>query len=113
VVVSHLDGSGKPALLRNDGGNRNNWLGIILSGEKGPASAIGAKVTLTAGSMKRVFVNQWTCSYLSNNDPRILAGLGKTDKVDQIDIRWSDGKTETYRDIQSNQYVTIKQGKGP
>jgi hypothetical protein len=111
ITISHVDLEASPALLRNDGGNLNNWLGLYLVGEKA-SSAIGAKVTVTAGGKKRVFVNQWATSYLSNNDPRLHVGLGKIKKVDLIDIVWSDGIRESIHDIASNQYITIVQNKG-
>jgi hypothetical protein len=62
VIISHLDKDGTPVLLRNDGGNNNNWLGLTLKGKNGPASAIGAKVTVTAGGKKQVLVNQCATS---------------------------------------------------
>ncbi len=77
IIVSHVDLQATPALLRNDGGNKNHWLGVTLKGKNGPASAIGAKVTVTAGGKKQVLVNQWATSYLSNNDPRLHIGLGR------------------------------------
>jgi len=112
IIISHVEPPGIPVLLRNDGGNRNNWIGLILQGAEGPAAAIGATVTITSKGSKRVYVNQWTCSYLSGNDPRMLIGLGKEETVEQMDIQWSDGKKETYRDLAPNRYLTIKQGVG-
>jgi hypothetical protein len=112
IIISHLDKNGTPALLRNDGGNRNHWLGLTLKGKNGPASAIGAKVTLTAGGKKQVMVNQWATSYLSNNDPRVHFGLGQQKKIDLLEIRWSDGKKEIYNKIESDRYITIKEGTG-
>ncbi len=112
VIVSHVDKEATAALLRNDGGNANNWLGLTLKGEKGPAAAIGAKVTVTAGGKKQVLVNQWATSYLSNNDPRLHVGLGKQKKVDLLEISWSDGKKEVYNNIACNRYITILEGKG-
>jgi hypothetical protein len=97
VIISHLDLSGIPVLLRNDGGNLNHWLGITLRGKEGPASAIAARVTVTSGGKKQVFVNQWTTSYLSNNEPRIHIGLGSLKQVDLLEINWSDGKKEFYK----------------
>ncbi len=85
-------------LFRNDGGNTNNWLGITLKGSNGPSAAIGAKVVVTAGGERQVFVNQWATSYLSNNDPRMHVGLGKKKSVDLLEITWSDGKKETYEE---------------
>jgi hypothetical protein len=112
IIISHLDGNGAPVLLRNDGGNSNHWLGLTLKGKDGQASAIGAKVTVTAGGKKQVMVNQWATSYLSNNDPRIHFGLGQEKQIDLLEITWSDGKKEVYNKIDSNRYITIKEGTG-
>ena len=112
IIISHLDKNGTPILLRNDGGNSNLWLGLTLKGKNGPASAIGAKVTITAGGKKQVMVNQWATSYLANNDPRVHFGLGNAKQIDILEIRWSDGKTEVYNKIDSDHYITILEGTG-
>lgn len=112
VMISHVDKQGTAALLRNEGGNGNHWVGLTLKGKNGSASAIGAKVTVTAGGKKQVLVNQWATSYLSNNDQRLHIGLGPQKQIDQLEINWSDGKKEVYKNIASNQYMTILQGKG-
>jgi hypothetical protein len=112
IIISHLDNNGTPVLLRNNGGNSNNWLGLTLKGKNGPASAIAAKVIVTTGSKKMVFVNQWATSYLANNDPRLHIGLGQEKKIDVLEIRWSDGKREVYNNIDSNRYITILEGTG-
>ncbi|MCY3777436.1 MAG: hypothetical protein OXH11_15800, partial [Candidatus Aminicenantes bacterium] len=39
-----------PTLLRNDGGNRRNWLQFRLSGKRGNRSAIGARMKVVAAS---------------------------------------------------------------
>jgi len=112
IIVSHVDLEATAALLRNDGGNSNHWLGITLIGKYGPASAIAAKVTVTAGGKRQVLVNQWSTGYLSNNDPRLHIGLGQQKHVDQIEIIWSDGNKEIYKNITADRYITILQGKG-
>ena len=80
---------------------------LTLKGKDGPASAIGAKVTVTAGGKKQVLINQWATSYLSNNDPRMHIGLGQEKQIDQLEINWSDGKKEVYNNIDSDRYITI------
>jgi hypothetical protein len=112
LIVSHIDLKATPILLRNDLGNRNNWLGIYLKGNKGPASAIGAKVTVKTSGKQQVKINQWATSYLSYNDPRILFGLGKEKQVSELSIRWPDGSIEAYENLPVNQYLVIIQGKG-
>jgi enediyne biosynthesis protein E4 len=112
IIISHIDNQGAPVLLRNDGGNSNHWLGLLLKGENGPASAVGAKVTITTGGKKRVFVNQWATSYLSNNDQRLHIGLGQEKVIDLLEIYWSDGKKESFKNIAGDRYITVLQGKG-
>ncbi len=112
VIISHVDKEATAALLRNDGGNSNNWLGITLKGKNGPASAIGAKVVATYSGQKHVFVNQWATSYLSNNDQRLHIGLGKQKNIDKLEIQWSDGTKEEFKNIPANHYIEITEGHG-
>lgn len=111
IVISHIDLRGTASLLRNDGGNRNHWLGLSLVG-KTPSSAVAAKVTAQAGELRQVRVNQPATSYLSWSDPRIHFGLADQTQVDRLEIRWSDGTVEVYRDVRADQYLTVVQGKG-
>jgi hypothetical protein len=112
IIISHLDKIATPSLLRNDSGNKNHWLGLILKGKDGQATTIAAKVTVTTGNKKQVLINQWTTGYLSNSDPRMHIGLGKQTQIDKLEINWSDGTKEVYKNIVANRYITILQGKG-
>jgi hypothetical protein len=113
IIISHVDNKPvAPALLRNEGGTGNHWLGLTLKGKNGPASAISAKVTATAGGKKQVLVNQWATSYLSNNDPRLHIGLGQQKQIDQLEISWSDGEKEVLKNIACDRYINILQGTG-
>ncbi len=112
LIVSHVDLQATATLLRNDGGNANHWLGLKLIGKDGPATAIGAKVIVKSANKKQVFINQWATSYLTNHDPRVHIGLGKNKHIDQIEIIWSDGEKETYKNPPIDRYITIKQKTG-
>jgi hypothetical protein len=112
IVVSHIDLKATPALLRNDGGNQHHWLGISLIGANGPASAVGAKLTLTSDGCTQVRVNQWATSYLSYHDPRVHFGLGDSTQIDHLKVRWPNGQTEFFQDLEADRYVTLRQGAG-
>ena len=112
IIVSHVDLQATSALLRNDGGNCNHWLGLQLLPSKDPAAAIGAKVAVTTGALRQLRVNQWSTSYLSSNDPRIHFGLGKKTKVDKLEIHWLDGQVQVFEDLAVDRYITIRQGSG-
>lgn len=112
IIISHVDLKATPSLLRNDGGNTNHWLGLTLKGEKGLASGMGAKVTVITGNKKQVLLNQWANGYLSNNELRLHIGLGKQKLINELEVKWPDGKLEVFKNIESNQYLTIVKGKG-
>lgn len=112
IVISHVDLDGTSALLRNDGGNRKHWLGLTLKGENGIASGMGAKVTVYASGRKQVLVNQWAMGYLSSNDPRMHIGLGDSDIIERLEVKWPGGETETFENIAANRYITITKGRG-
>lgn len=104
-----VQNGGPPALLRNDGGNQNNWVGLQLSGTKSNRDAVGARITVTAGDLKIVRQIVGGSSYCSAHDPRLLLGIGKRSKVDSIEIRWPSGTVDRLKDIRVNSYTTIKE----
>ena len=51
-------------------------------------------------------------SYYSQNDFRLHFGLGRADRVDQIDISWPSGVKETVRDLPANHLYVAEETKG-
>ena len=98
-----------PVLLRNDGGNRNNWVGIKLVGTRSNRDAIGAWVTLKAGSLKRTKQLLGGTSYCSASDLRMMFGIGAKQGIDQVEVRWPSGLSSVLRDIPVNRYTTIRE----
>jgi enediyne biosynthesis protein E4 len=110
VDVVVLDSRGPPELLRNDGGNRNAWCLVLLRGSGKNRDAIGARVTLTAGGLTQVAERRSSGSYLSSNDPRLHFGLGAAQKIDRLEVRWPDGRVDSYRDLPARRRLTIEEG---
>jgi len=99
-----------PRLLRNDGGNENNWLTIEAKMPGGKSTAIGARVTVTTGSLTQLRDLIPATGYLSQADPRCHFGLGKTTRADSVEIRWPDKQTTKLKDVNANQILTVIQG---
>jgi len=99
----------RPNLLRNDGGNEENWLLVKLVGA-GHADAIGARVEVEAagGSLRLLRERQSGGSYLSAGDPRLHFGLGAALQADVI-VRWPDGSSQELQSVSANQILTIVQ----
>ncbi len=101
-----------PILLRNEGGNRNNWLGLNLAATKSNPAAVGAIITWTAGGVKRSRLKTSGGSYLSSHDPREILGIGKTAKIDSVEIKWPSGKVDKLANLPINAYVKVVEGEG-
>jgi len=51
-------------------------------------------------------------SYLSQNDLRLHFGLGRSAKIDSVEIRWPSGKLETLEDLRADTIYTIVESSG-
>ncbi len=94
-------------LIRNDGGSRNNWLTLDLSGTKSNRDGLGAKVTLSADGMVQTDQKKSGTSYLSQCDSRLHFGLGQAGKVDEVTIKWPSGITQKLKDVKANQILKV------
>jgi hypothetical protein len=101
-----------PVLLRNDGGNRNNWLGLQLVATKSNPAAVGAVISWQAGGVKRTRLRTGGGSYLSSHDPREVLGVGAAKKIDTVEIRWPSGKVDKLTNPPINGYVKVVEGEG-
>ena len=102
-----MNSNQRAVLLRNDGGNRKNWLGIKLVGTRSNHDGIGAKVTLTTEDMTQIREVKSGSSYASGSDTRLLFGLGENQGVKKVSIVWQSGITQELEDISTNQILTI------
>lgn len=104
-----VDLEGAPLLLHNEARNGNHWLGIRLMSKAG-RDAVGARVTLTMESGRKRVAEAQTCrGYLSASDPRIHFGLGKSDRVTRLTVRWPSGETTVMPNPPTNRYLSVKE----
>jgi hypothetical protein len=108
LLVINLNDS--PRLLRNDGGNKNNWLTIQARLSGGKSDAIGTRIAVTTGSLKQIRDLIPVTGYLSQADSRCHFGLGKNKKANTVEIRWPDRQSTKLENVDSNQILTVIQG---
>ena len=108
IVNNH----GPAVLLRNEGGNRNNWLHIKLIGTTGNRDAVGAKIRIKVGDRIQLREINAGASYLSFNSLTAEFGLEQQTTVDWIEVIWPSGDTERFSTITVNQRLTLTEGSG-
>ncbi|MGM0486401.1 MAG: CRTAC1 family protein [Planctomycetota bacterium] len=106
VVVNLND---HPVILRNDGGNRGNWLKVNAQFPGGESLAIGARVTVKTEELSQMQTVMPMTGYLSQADPRLHFGLNEAETVESIEVRWPNGERTELRDVAANQLVQVTQ----
>jgi len=96
-------------LLRNDGGNRNNWLVIDAKLTNGKTDAVGARVIVTTGSLIQIQDLIPVRGYLCQVDPRCHFGLGSAAKADTVEVRWPDKRKTLLTNVKPNQILKVVQ----
>jgi hypothetical protein len=105
IVVNN----GPAHLYRNDGGNANNWVRLMLrgNGKTSNRDAIGAKVEVKVGEQicrRQLFPAK---SYLSSVELPLTFGLGKAKQADEVTITWPSGKVTTHKQMRCNKVYVI------
>ncbi len=98
-----------PRLLRNDGGNRNNWLQIKMKATRSSSDAVGTRVKITTGDLSQIREVQSGDGYLSQRELKLHFGIGKHDKVDKIEIQWMSGSTQIVQQVPANQVLSLQE----
>ncbi|MES1257882.1 MAG: CRTAC1 family protein, partial [Acidobacteriota bacterium] len=105
ILVSNNNG---PAVLyRNDGGNRNHWLQLKLTGTKSNRSGIGATVRVTSAQGKQWQYVHSGSSYCSSSDLALTFGLGKDTVAGTVEIDWPSGKRQKLTNVKANQRLVV------
>jgi len=107
IIVNDLDGP--PMLLKNEGGNANNWLSVKVTAKGKNTQALGARVKVFSGNLKQTSEIHSGGSYAAQSDLRRHFGLGENEIVQKIEVMWPDGTITRKTDIRANQFISIQQ----
>ena len=107
VDILVVNAGQKAQLLRNEGGNHNNWLHLKLIGMASNRDGIGAKVRLTANGQNQLREVVCGTSYLSQSSMEVEFGLGTAQTVDRIEILWPSGRKQILTSIETNQRLQV------
>ena len=109
LILNHND---KPSLLLNRTPTGNHAALFKLIGVKSNKTAIGARVTVTAGGITQSMQVRGGSSYLSQNDLRLHFGLGASPMMDKAEVSWPSGAKEVFNNIAAGFIYTIVEGSG-
>jgi hypothetical protein len=132
VDILILNMNDRPSLLRNDGGNKNNWIKIKLIGTQCNRTAVGTRVRVVTGKHAQIDEVHCGMGVMSQGDLRLHFGVEQATKIDLIEVMWPRvgpdaknqgsenensqeakyGLIERFTNVEVNQILTIQEGAG-
>ena len=121
AAAADLDGDGDvDVILVENGGAARIYLNptntparsvrLRLAGSGGSnRDAVGARVTASIGGRTLTQQVSGGQSYLSASEKTLTFGLGDAARVDAIDIRWPDGRTQRLENVEGGARLVVKE----
>ena len=111
VLVTNCGGEAR--LVRNDGGNRENWLMVRTMGTHSNRDGIGTRVRVVAEGLEQVRQVRSGSSYLTASDPRLHFGLSHRTRIDLVEVRWPSGLVQRLEQVPVNQMLVVEERVDP
>ena len=101
-------------LFRNNVGQDNNYLRVVLEGDaKNGLDAFGSVVRVVTSNGILTKIKSGGSGFISQHDPRLLFGLGKDEKAESVEVTWANGAVERFEGaMATGSTLVLKQGKG-
>ncbi len=113
LVFTNIAGAAR--VVRNCLKKKGHWLVLrVVDPACGGRDAYGALVEVQAGQNKWIRRVQPGSSFQSSDDPRVHFGLGDTEHIDSITVRWPDGSMdpERFEGGEINGVRSLRRGEG-
>jgi hypothetical protein len=111
LIANH---AGRPALLRNDGGNLGAWLRIAVEGTVSNPDGRGAKlrVQVEDGGPWQIREVGVGSHFLGEGELTQHFGLGDANVVHRVEIEWpASGILQTFDEVPANQTLLVVEGE--
>ena len=89
----------------------SNYLRVVLEGDSLNRNGLGAWVEIYYRDTLQVTEYSPYRGYLSSVDPVIHFGLGKTNRLDSVVVKWMGGRKQTLVDVPANQLLKLEKAK--
>ena len=109
VDIFIVNNHAPPTLLRNEGGNRSNWVYVKLVGAGANRDAIGAKIQVKTADQTQIREIYAGESYMSANSFVAEFGVGDATQIETLQVTWQNGETQKLHNVPANQRIRITQ----
>jgi Flp pilus assembly protein TadD/peroxiredoxin len=97
-------------ILRNAMKETGDSVAFRLRGTKSNRDAIGAAITVDAGTLRQTKYLQAGSGFLAQHSKEVFFGVGKAKGNVRASVRWPSGRTQTFEDLPVNHRIEIEEG---
>jgi hypothetical protein len=105
IITNNIDD--EAAVFQNLGNKKNKFLSLNFKGNTKNPFGVGVQATVIAKEGTQYQEMTLTRGFQSSTAPQLHFGLGTSESVDSLIIRWPDGKTQTMTNLPSDQFMTL------
>jgi len=105
-----VDADGPVRIFHNAIGALKSWVAVEPAAGPAGATVLGTRVRVTAGGHVQTQAYRVSPSYASGSLVPLHFGLAAAEKVEEIEVRWPDGKIQTFRDVPARRTYRVKPG---
>jgi enediyne biosynthesis protein E4 len=109
LAIAQLDG--RPRLLRADRTEENHWVMLRLEGVESNRDALGARVSVTCGSLRQIREIKRSVGIYSAGDPRAHFGLGSCSTIELLTVRWPSGRSQEFERVEADRHYLLREGE--
>jgi enediyne biosynthesis protein E4 len=102
-----VDYEGDVRLFRNTTRSSGHWVRFTVRSDDPNRYGYGARIAARAGKSVWVADVSPASSFLSSSDPRVHFGLGETRVLDEVTVRWLDGRSRTLTAVAVDREVVL------
>jgi hypothetical protein len=109
LVVSNIDA---PAFIYENvapNDDAHHYLQVQLQSEVRGQRGIGTQLTLTAGGQKQYVYGTPYRGFMSTVDDRAHFGLGRSQRVDSLEVLWPDGRYQVLTNLTVDRQIVVRQ----
>ena len=103
IVVTSL--GERPELWENVSPERNHWIVVKPVGTRSNRDGIGAVIRI--GKQSNIMTS--SVGYASSSHHGVHFGLGRTGKIERIEILWPSGQEQVLKDVDTNQVLKVEE----
>lgn len=108
IVVENLTGG--PMILEAESDPANHWVSFDLEGSPHNRLALNARVWVTTGELHQMDEVRSGGSYLSQSDLRLHFGLGRSARIDKVEVLWPNGGRQVFENVAGDRFYHLTQG---